>query len=251
MNDPCIPAVGPPIEWMDALESTQVVARERVRGGLKDARGFAARVQMRGYGRHGRVWQSPEGGLWMTVALPDVPPEVVASAGLRIGVACGRVIEGMLGGAAKVSVKWPNDLLIEERKVCGVLCESFDHDGRSWLLVGIGLNAKNRADSLAGHLRRPAAALVEWTHAPIDVRALGGEIGAAVARSLAGPLERAVVEWAAARLWRLDQSIGLRSVDGRRREAVVRGLNDEGRLILDAGGMRGVVGVDEEVEGAS
>lgn len=248
MNDASIPAKGPPIEWMDEVESTQVVARERVHGGLTVARAFAARVQTRGYGRHGRVWQSPQGGLWMTVALPDFPAIVMPSAGLRVGVACGRVIEGMIDGAAKVSVKWPNDLLIDGAKICGVLCESFVHGGRSWLLVGIGINANNGADSLPGHLRRPATALVEWTRAPIDVSALGEAVSREVARSLAAPLEHSVIEWAAIRLWRVDQTIGVRGADGVRSEAVVRGLNVEGCLVVEVAGQRGAIGVGDEIE---
>ncbi len=238
-----------PIEWLDEVESTQVVARERVVAGLCEGRAFAARVQTRGYGRHGRVWQSPEGGLWMTVALPGVSAEVVASAGLRVGVACGRVIEAKLAdGGVRVSVKWPNDLLIEGGKVCGVLCESFVHGGRSWLLVGIGINANNRAGSLAGHLRRPAAALVEWTGTAVDVRALGEAVAREVLILLDGTLEREVIEWAAARLWKLDEAIGVRGADGVRMEAIVRGLDDGGRLVVEVGGRRGVLGVGSEVE---
>lgn len=236
------------IEWFDEVESTQAVARQRVEAGLDGPRAFAAAVQTKGYGRHGRVWQSPEGGLWMTIALPSVAPEVVATAGVRAGVACGEVVESLVQrGGGSVELKWPNDVLVEGRKVCGVLCESISHAGRGWLLVGIGINANNRPGSLAGHLRRPAAALVEWTNERVDVPALAQATAQAVAGAMASPLQREVLEWAARRLWRLDRRVAVRCADGSRADAVVRGLSERGELMVEIDGRRGTLPPGSEI----
>ncbi|MBL8747465.1 MAG: biotin--[acetyl-CoA-carboxylase] ligase [Phycisphaerae bacterium] len=228
------------IEWFEEVESTQLVARGRVERGLSAARGFAARVQTSGYGRHGRVWQSPAGGLWMTLALPDVADESIASAGVRVGAACGRVVEELVGGG-RVRIKWPNDVLVDGGKVCGVLCESVLHGGRRWLLVGIGMNVNNGAATLTGHLRRAAVALCELTGGEVDLKRLAERVASEVRGSLLGEAWRSELEWAAARLWKLDERVVVLGGDGSRGSALVRGLSDGGGLVVEMDGRRRVL----------
>src|SRR3546814_7105530 len=98
-------------------------------------------MQTAGRGRRGRSWISPFGAnLYLSIAWswPAWPPELSALS-LAIGVACAKVIENH--GIADVRLKWPNDLLVDDRKLGGILIEHRGEAGGACrVVVGIGLN---------------------------------------------------------------------------------------------------------------
>lgn len=108
-----------------------------------------AEEQTAGRGRDGRTWRSPPGGVWLGMLLrPPLPPAGVLS--LRIGLVLADVVEAVLGIRAtslsgpRAALKWPNDVLLDERKVAGILCETrWQGDALQWLAVGIGVNVAN------------------------------------------------------------------------------------------------------------
>ena len=108
-----------------------------------------AEEQTAGRGREGRTWHSPVGGVWLGMLLrPPVPPAGVLS--LRVGLVLADVVEAILGvrptalSGPRAALKWPNDVLIDERKVAGILCESrWQGETLQWLGVGIGINVVN------------------------------------------------------------------------------------------------------------
>lgn len=153
------------------LDSTQSTARRMATGG--NARPFTvvAGIQSHGRGRGDKTWLSPPGGLWLTTAL-DVPSaEAVQQAAMVAAQGVAAVVHAQTG--LQTLVKWPNDLLINHRKVCGILAETLVSPGQTILLLGVGLNVNNElplADlPLATSLR------LELGHAP-DVEQLGGAI---------------------------------------------------------------------------
>lgn len=96
--------------------------------------------QTEGRGRRGRAWISREGaGLWMSVLTPVAPGRWPLP--LVVGLACAEAVES-LAPEVEVGIKWPNDLLIGDRKVGGVLCEGVD--GRT--VVGVGINVSDAPD---------------------------------------------------------------------------------------------------------
>src|SRR6185369_5269429 len=106
------------------IPSTSGHARAQIGAGRLDPQpaAFVAAAQTDGVGRFHRQWQSPPGGLWPTLAWPLTEPEfdkVLDGLGLRIGVACLRVVQRALTGAPgdpHVRLKWPNDILVHGRK---------------------------------------------------------------------------------------------------------------------------------------
>jgi len=108
-----------------------------------------AEEQTAGRGRDGRTWRSPPGGVWLGMLLrPPLPAAGVLS--LRIGLVLADVVEAVLGvrptalSGPRAGVKWPNDVLVDDRKVAGILCESrWQGDALQWLGVGIGINVTN------------------------------------------------------------------------------------------------------------
>jgi BirA family biotin operon repressor/biotin-[acetyl-CoA-carboxylase] ligase len=109
-------------EVHDALRSTQERARELARAGAPHGTIVVARVQKGGRGRLGRAWGSPEGGLWTSVLLrPSWDASLAARLTQTAAVAVARTLRSL---GVEAEIKWPNDLLVAGRKVCGILAES-------------------------------------------------------------------------------------------------------------------------------
>ena len=114
----------------------------------------------------GRAWTAPPGSsLMFTLCLPGAqtsPP--LEALPLRIAVGMSRFLSK--AGYHGIHVKWPNDVLVSEKKICGILC----HHVADWFLVGVGLNVNQR--SFPADLRRPATSLVLEGAPGIDVLSL-------------------------------------------------------------------------------
>ncbi|MFC2105233.1 biotin--[acetyl-CoA-carboxylase] ligase [Candidatus Bipolaricaulota bacterium] len=117
------------IHHIERTASTQLEARKLIaEGGAKTGDIVLSNEQTAGRGRFGRTWISPNGGLYATVILPVTP-----LLSLKAGLAVVRVLRS---ASLDAGLKWPNDVLVEDRKIAGVLVET---DGER-SLVGIGLN---------------------------------------------------------------------------------------------------------------
>jgi len=108
--------------------------------------------QTAGRGRDGRTWRSPVGGVWLGMLLrPPVP--VLGALSLRVGLVVADVVDDLVGhGTARAQLKWPNDVLVDDRKVAGILCEGrWQGETLQWLGVGVGVNVANAIpEDLAG-----------------------------------------------------------------------------------------------------
>jgi BirA family biotin operon repressor/biotin-[acetyl-CoA-carboxylase] ligase len=102
-----------------------------------------ARQQRRGHGQQGRFWQSPPGGVWLSAALPwPAKPEGSASLALAAAVGVALQLEQL---GLRPALKWPNDLLINGRKLAGILPRLRWRGGRvRYAQLGVGLNGVNR-----------------------------------------------------------------------------------------------------------
>lgn len=123
----------------ETTASTNADAREGRPGDV-----FVAEFQTAGRGRLDHEWHAARGeNLTFSVVLDaaDAPPAEVATLPLVVGLAVARYVSSLLGGAADVSVKWPNDVLVGGRKICGILCE---RNGDA-VIAGVGLNV-NQTD---------------------------------------------------------------------------------------------------------
>lgn len=153
------------------LGSTQRHAEAEIRAGrLTAGHGptvFVAEEQLGGVGRFERAWSSPRGGLWCTFVAPIEGPvhELADGLGLRVGVACAEFVASLLPSqdAERVRLKWPNDVLIDGRKVLGVLTSVVGTPTTAWILLGIGLNANLRQRDLPAAIRGAATTLLVAT----------------------------------------------------------------------------------------
>ncbi|HXE83145.1 MAG TPA: biotin--[acetyl-CoA-carboxylase] ligase [Gemmatimonadales bacterium] len=116
-----------------------------------------AEEQTAGRGRDGRTWRSPAGGVWLGMLL-RAPVPVAGVLSLRIGLVLADVVEAVVPGR-RPALKWPNDVLVNDRKVAGILCESrWQGDALQWLGVGIGINVAN---AVPAELEQQAISLSE------------------------------------------------------------------------------------------
>ena len=129
------------VEVYDAVASTQERARELARAGTPHGALVVAGVQKGGKGRLGRRWGSPQGGLWMSLVLR---PGLVAGLASRVTQTAAVGVAGALWEiGVEARIKWPNDLLVGGKKICGILAESgVGQGGRlDYAILGIGMNA--------------------------------------------------------------------------------------------------------------
>lgn len=118
----------------DEIASTNDLARD-----LGPWEAVRAKRQSGARGRHGRKWESGEGGLWVSAVLPLEPPGAGwAAFPLAAGLAVVSMLRGL--GVPGARLRWPNDVLVGGRKICGILMEKFHSDR---VVVGIGLNVNN------------------------------------------------------------------------------------------------------------
>jgi len=185
--------IGRPVSVVPVTASTNDDARRAASMGAPHGASFLADTQTRGRGRSGHAWHSPPGeNLYLSVVLrPKVEPHALPPLALILGVCVARVVDEAIGGPARAGVKWPNDVLVDGKKIAGVLVETTLRGSRIDAVVsGIGLNvcASSFPDELAGRatsLRVLGAR--ELDRARIAARLLaeiGGAVGAFEASGL-------------------------------------------------------------------
>jgi len=149
------------IHYFPEIGSTMDAARELARKGAGEGTIVIAEAQAHGRGRLSREWLSPKGGIYFTLVLrPSISPAYAPRINLMASVAVATTIRKLFGVNAEL--KWPNDVLIEGRKVCGILAEmDAEMDVVNFVNVGIGINAntsvpqfEKTATSLKDTLRR-------------------------------------------------------------------------------------------------
>jgi len=155
----------PPILVLDSVDSTNAEARRRAEAGQAGPLWIVARTQTSGRGRRGREWISDEGNLAATLlTTTHRSPAEAAQVSFVASLAVAELAEAFVP-PSKISIKWPNDVLVEGAKVSGILVESGHYGAvdanahRLWLAIGIGVNlahaplgTERPATSLAAHL---------------------------------------------------------------------------------------------------
>jgi BirA family transcriptional regulator, biotin operon repressor / biotin---[acetyl-CoA-carboxylase] ligase len=245
--------LGHTIHRLGAVVSTQGEAARLAAAGASEGTLVTATHQSAGRGRRGREWlDAPGESLLMSVILrPPISPAAAPQLSLVAAVA---VVDALAAAGVAATIRWPNDVMVGERKICGMLPEAATtHQGAlGHVILGIGLNV-NQHD-FPDPIRALATSVMIETGRAHDVEEMLEGVVAALdgwyARFLEGGLGALAPAW----LGRA-QSIGrhTRAADGR--EGVAVGLADDGALLLRTDGgetVRVVAGeVTTEVEHAA
>lgn len=219
----------------ESVDSTNEQARLLAVDGALDGTVIWAKSQTAGRGRQGRQWQSPEGNLYCSIIVrPAVRAADAAQFSFVTALALGQALSGLLPDSVEMRYKWPNDLLLDARKVAGILLESSGGaDGRlDWLVVGAGLNVRNFPDITDGY---PATSLRDAGVSSVELQ----DLLARYVHGFAQWRERWQNEGLAAlreawlqRAARLGEDISVR-MPGDRLRGRFSGLDESGALLLD------------------
>lgn len=156
--------IGKEIYYFPELKSTNIIAKEKAlhrAEGIEEGTLIIAERQSAGKGRLGREWFSPAGGIWLSIILyPQLSPSYISRITLMTAVAVVKAIK--VCTQIESQIKWPNDILINEKKVCGILTEmSAELDIINWVVVGIGLNANIDLRDFPEDIREKTTSLKE------------------------------------------------------------------------------------------
>lgn len=220
------------------IDSTNKLAAELARGGAAEGTTVVAEQQTAGRGRLGRTWVSPASvNLYASVVLkPRIPPLEVPRLTLVAGLAVAEAIRDC--GSFDPRIKWPNDVLLDGRKVAGILTElEAEADRVRFVIVGIGVNLNAGKADFPPELRTKATSLALASGEPVDRAAFTGRLltrlDAAYAVFLDGGFAALRHRYEA-----LHGLVGLAvTIDGTPPLAgTVRGVDDEGALLVESAG---------------
>jgi len=215
--------LGQTLEYHASISSTQDRARELAPGPAI----VVADEQTAGRGTKERRWLAPRGtSVLVSFVLPG-PPPAAAVASLVAGVAVARALDSL--GASTIGLKWPNDVLLDDRKIAGILTQASSGPG-GHLIVGIGLNVAQTASDL-GELGTTATSLA-LAGLRIDRLAALAALAREVAGAFAAPTGAILDQWRAR-----STVLGRRVTVSRVGEDAVRGLaaglDPDGALLVE------------------
>jgi len=151
---------GKKVVHRQTVDSTNDLAKELAGRGEAEGTVVLSEEQSSGKGRLERKWTSPQGGIWLSIILrPKVLPSEASRFTLLAAVSAAKAIEKL---GIEPEIKWPNDILIDGKKVCGILLElSAQPDKVDYLVVGFGVNANFKISELPRESRGRATTLAD------------------------------------------------------------------------------------------
>ena len=222
--------IGRPRVHLRQVDSTNRRARELAEGGAPHGTIVTSDEQTAGRGRQGRSWLAPAGtALLMSLLVRD---HAGAPAPLAAAVAVCEACEATT--AARCAIKWPNDVLIERRKVAGILVEARPEAG--WAVIGIGVNVTGAGADLPPEVRVSATSLAQASPPPPAVETVLRAVVAALERRLSDPPEWVLEAWRSRDVLRGER---VRWTEG---EGLAGGIDDAGRLLVERHG--GIAALD-------
>lgn len=157
------------IHCLDTTDSTNRYAAALAEKGAADGTIVLAEEQTRGRGRMDRSWHSPTGlGLWLSIILrPELSPAAAPGLSLVTGLALAQTIEEQL--QLKATLRWPNDCLLDDKKVAGILIDLTANTERArHVVIGVGINVLQQAGDFPPELRKIAISLSMAASRPVD-----------------------------------------------------------------------------------
>jgi BirA family biotin operon repressor/biotin-[acetyl-CoA-carboxylase] ligase len=132
----------PRLHYFERVDSTMDLLHQLAADGAEAGTAVLAGEQLGGRGSRGRSWHSPPGGLWLSMLFRPAAPGGVEVMSLRVGLVVAEALDHLV--RRPLQLKWPNDLMLGERKVGGILCEArWQGHTLGWVAVGVGMNVRN------------------------------------------------------------------------------------------------------------
>ena len=226
--------LGQSVLYFRILTSSNEIAKELALRGVNEGTVVVAETQTTGKGRFKREWTSPEDGLWFSIILkPNVSLRQAPKLTLLASVAVAKTINHLY--RLKTEIKWPNDVLINQKKVCGILTEGqIMGETLGFAILGIGINANFNIAAFPTHLKEAATTLREELGRKIERETLLCEVLAEIESYYEllgrGKFEAILDDWR--RLAGLLGSYVEIGSDGRRIQGWAVDVDDDGALIV-------------------
>jgi len=230
--------IDPEIETFLTIDSTNRYLMKKILSANVQCHAVFAEQQTSGRGRHGRTWVSPFGGnLYFSVLYPfQRTPRDVTGLSLAIGVAIVEQLERLGIGSAKL--KWPNDVLVDGRKLCGILLELHgESHGPFAVVVGVGINI-SMPETAANEIDQPWVSYQSLTQNPVSRNQQAAGFLSSVLLALQefeqNGLELFRERWLQ-RDYYMNSKVMLQLGD-REISGVARGIDQQGALLLESQG---------------
>ncbi|WP_085992049.1 biotin--[acetyl-CoA-carboxylase] ligase [Oceanobacillus senegalensis] len=152
--------LGKEVIHRESVNSTQIIAHDAARDGFPNGTIVVADEQTKGRGRITRSWHSRrDKGMWLSMVLrPEIEPNLAPQLTLLTATVLAEVLESYTN--IKPQIKWPNDILVNKRKVAGILTEMQAEQDRIWyVIIGVGLNVNHNEKELSEVIKREATSL--------------------------------------------------------------------------------------------
>jgi BirA family biotin operon repressor/biotin-[acetyl-CoA-carboxylase] ligase len=240
--------LGRTIYYYDAVESTNLVAKELAQLGAPEGTVVLADQQLSGRGRGNRSWHSPAGvGIYCSIVLrPKTAPARAQLITLMAGVCIVKSIALLTGLSPRV--KWPNDILINDKKVAGILLESMMSKAQvGYSVIGFGINVNNGPADLPEDIRVNASSLLMELKKPVDRSKLVIEIFSELERFYhrfqRGDFQIILEQWRhcsstlgqPVRIWQKDRATEGTAVDLTEDGGLLVGLEGGKQIVIHAG----------------
>lgn len=156
--------IGHNIHFYEEVKSTNDTAKKFVENGASEGTVIIAEHQTAGRSRKRADWASPEGGIYMTMILrPDVTLLEASKLTIVTGVAIAKTLKDSFN--IDVGIKWPNDLLIGNKKISGILTEAVTNkDVLEAVLVGVGVDVNNEEDEMPDSIQKVSTTVKKETN---------------------------------------------------------------------------------------
>ena len=154
--------IGKNIHCYESITSTNTIAKELAAKGCEAGTVVIADQQTMGKGRRGRHWESPAGtGIWMSIVLrPNISPTEAPFLTILTALAVAKAIEEFVD--VKPGIKWPNDIIIGNKKACGILTEmNAEIEMVNYVVIGIGINVNMNEEDFPQDIQAVATSLKE------------------------------------------------------------------------------------------
>ncbi len=230
LNDKEIREYFPNAGWLltaQELPSTNTVAKELAQKGVPEGSLVIARRQTGGRGRLGRSFESPEGGIYLSLILrPEGTLEQCTMLTMAAAVGVCRAMERELG--ISPGIKWVNDLYLNGKKICGILTEgAAAGSGLKYAVAGVGINYQT--PPFTGELADKAGSLYPEATPPITLSAMAGAVAAEMLKACRSFESGEIYREYKGRSLLIGRRVGL--PDGR--QATAMDVTREGRLLVE------------------
>lgn len=231
------------IQSYESVDSTNRIVKQALAAGVKEGFGATALQQQGGYGRQGRTWESPVGGLYTSLVFrpieKGIPFENIPLLSLVMSLAVARTLTSLVEDASKIAIKWPNDVLYDGGKIAGISLEAVS----GGICVGVGINlfpnkntgevsGKYRLSYVRNEVVRDELSVGQRDYMSEALRVLLKEIACAYEQWVGEGFAPFIDSYRSSMAF-LGSAVCLEAIDGSILcEGVIEGVDDEGRLLV-------------------